>query len=195
MYNKTLIISIITVVSVSIVLAVSFMFLRSSPQEEQTPLSPGVSYPGYSAEVTPGGPVGGGASTTPVSGTTFALPITGGRTLTIRDFRKDGDVFIDNANNPGFYALGPLQDDDANTPDPSYLVGYQEPEGFFIISLLQEPLGESRIQAEAYLMTKLGADQSVLCALNYSVNTLWWVSEIYAGKNLGFSFCPGATPL
>ena len=192
MNNNVLLISVIVAAVAGVLLLVGFVFFFNVPEEESLTPS-GTPYPSnFSSEVTPGGPVGG--SETQVTGDRFDIAIVGERTLTVRDFRKDEDVFIDNNTNPGFYTLGPRQTEDP-TQDPAYLVGFQETDSFFLITLIEEPIGEGRRQAESYLLNKLGISQTDLCALHYLVSVPWWVNELYTGKNLGFSFCPGAAPL
>jgi hypothetical protein len=65
----------------------------------------------------------------------------------------------------------------------------------FAISLTAEPIGEARRAAEAFLEQTLGIGPTQMCQLRAYVGTTYWVNELYDDKNLGFSFCPGATAL
>ena len=76
-----------------------------------------------------------------------------------------------------------------------YLITYVGDSGYFIVSLLQEPIGAARKAAEADLMNQLGVSQDAMCNLNYMVAVPWSVNQVYSGMNLGFSFCPGAVVL
>ncbi len=64
-----------------------------------------------------------------------------------------------------------------------------------LVSLYAEPLGDTRLAAESALRTALGLSNSQLCSLLVSVRTSSDVNPYYAGKELGLSFCPGATVL
>jgi hypothetical protein len=76
-----------------------------------------------------------------------------------------------------------------------YNIGYDGVAKSFTIALLKEPLGNSRKEAEQFLMTTLGITQQQMCSLNYYVGTTYFVNESYDSSNLGFSFCPGAVAL
>jgi hypothetical protein len=106
------------------------------------------------------------------------------------DFTKDPSV---ENNSQGVYALsGGLRPTPNATPYSTlYSVGDQS----FVVTLLQEPLGSNRLVAEQTLQKQLGIDQAAMCQLNYFVGVPSAVNETYAGKNLGFSFCPGAAEL
>jgi hypothetical protein len=102
--------------------------------------------------------------------------------------------------NAGYYYLGyhsPLQGilDPTATDSPPYIIEYINATQFFNISLLQEPIGEVREKAQQYLMTQLGISQDQMCRLNYSLGVPARVNSQYAGRELGFSFCLGATKL
>ena len=74
-----------------------------------------------------------------------------------------------------------------------YALLYFPEDQSFTVSLYSEPLAEKRIAAEQELLALLGITSDEACLLRHVVMTPWWVSEFYSGKNLGFSFCPGAT--
>ena len=74
-------------------------------------------------------------------------------------------------------------------------ISYNSASSFFNIVLLKEPLGATRVATEQFLGDRLGLSEQDMCVLNYFVGTPYYVSENFSGKNLGFSFCPGATTL
>lgn len=66
-------------------------------------------------------------------------------------------------------------------------------ENRILISLLAEPLGETRKNAEVELRSSLKLSDADICALsNLEVWTLPSVNETYSGQDLGLSFCPGS---
>lgn len=75
---------------------------------------------------------------------------------------------------------------------PAYLVRYIAHDQSFTISLFSEPLRDVRRAAEIDLLARLGISESQACRLKYAVLTPQWVNSFHAGKNLGFSFCPGS---
>ena len=101
--------------------------------------------------------------------------------------------------NPGYYYLGYHYANGTSDPtasnDPPYLIEYISTTQYFNISLLHEPLGQIRQQAEQYLMAHTGLTQNQMCQIKYMVSVPSSVNQVYAGTNLGFSFCPGAVQL
>lgn len=65
----------------------------------------------------------------------------------------------------------------------------------YLISLNALPLGEARLRGERDLLGRLGISKEVACTLRVRVATSFDVSEAYAGKELGLSFCSGSVPL
>lgn len=80
-------------------------------------------------------------------------------------------------------------------PGEAYAISYIAQDQSFTITLLKEPIGETRRTAEEDFRKRLGISISQACSLRYVVLVPWWVSDYYSGKNLGFSFCPKATVL
>lgn len=76
-----------------------------------------------------------------------------------------------------------------------YQITYHAPDGVFTVSLEAEPLRQTREHAERRFLALLGITQNQACMLRVNVTTLWSVNPTYAGRNLGFSFCPGAAVL
>lgn len=98
--------------------------------------------------------------------------------------------------NEGYYSLGySVEQTMTGTSTPPFLIMYIEATRFFTIELLREPIGETRSMIELYLGQRLKLSPSDLCKLNYTLSVPVSVNQDYAGKNLGFSFCPGATVL
>lgn len=152
-----------------------------------TNTKPATSSGGGQTTVTPGS----GGQTAPV-GQGIMLGLEGGGSIQVSDFKNDSAT-VNDTNNPGHYYLsGGL---DPTTNNASHSTFYAESDQSFNITLLKEPIGEVRKQAETELMQKLAISQADMCRLHYWVGVPNFVNSIYSGKNLGFSFCPGATPL
>ena len=111
-----------------------------------------------------------------------------------RDFTHETSVIPD-SQNPGNYFLGQTLTADKGGNIPAYVIGYDDKEKFFTVTLLTEPLKDARTQAEAYLKDFLRISESDMCKLKYSVGTPISVNEKYAGYDLRFSFCPGSVSL
>lgn len=178
-----------------------FLILYRPPQDLET------------AEPTPELPIAGSitqtntgikpqsSSGTPATIASRSLITQSGETVTVNDFIRNGETVPD-AVNPGSYILAGslgycLSDGSCPTgaKSDSFNVSYNEKTHFFNVILLTEPLGTGRLEAEQFIMARLGISEQQACSLNYYVGTPYWVNEAYAGKNLGFSFCPGATAL
>ena len=102
--------------------------------------------------------------------------------------------------NKGYYFIGYHPQiagypDATATANPPYLIIYIAATDYYTIALLQEPLKQTREQAEQYLIEKTGYSHGAMCHLRYMVSVPNSVSQIYAGQNLGWSFCPGAVQL
>ncbi len=115
-----------------------------------------------------------------------------GGTVSVQDFKATPQVAT-TPDIPGMYIL-------AGGTDPTktgapYSIFYLESDQSFTISLFAEPIGEVRKQAEQDLLKQLGIPQNTACGLRYQVLVPYRINSFYSGKNLGFSFCSGATPL
>lgn len=112
-----------------------------------------------------------------------------GEDLNAKNFLMASDTKEDSVNK-GYYFLG-------NQPGvPSdYVIEYIAETNYFNISLLKEPLSQSRLKAESYLLNQLGVTKEQLCTLDYMLTVPDFVNSIYSDENLGFSFCPGAVTL
>lgn len=112
--------------------------------------------------------------------------LTDGTKTSIPDFTKQNQPPIAGPDT-GYQVAGSV--------DGAYQTLYFPQDSYFLISLLGEPLGQNRIAAENALRDKLGLSDEQLCKLNVEVRTTSGVNDTYAGKDLGLSFCPGATKL
>jgi hypothetical protein len=117
----------------------------------------------------------------------------GGTPITTRNFLNDPGVIHNPNNTPDYDIL--VGTSDPSAPNPPYEIDYSAKDQSFGITLYKEPLGQYRIEAENDLMKRLGITQTQMCNINYIVATGPGINDTYAGKNLGFSFCPGATAL
>jgi hypothetical protein len=111
----------------------------------------------------------------------------GGAKIIVNDFVDNG-VTVPDPSNVGKYYL-------TSFSSTEFAISYDASTQFFTIALQQEPIGHARLDAQQYLQQALGISQNQLCYLNYYLGTDDHTSDTYAGKNLGFSFCPGATAL
>ena len=122
---------------------------------------------------------------------TLPLTLDDGSTVSVPDFTASNQP--DWAGESSGYQV-------AGDADGDFLITYIPADQFgsqaqFLISLLQEPLGEVRRRAESALKVRLGISEQELCGLDAQVWTGSDVNETYAGYDLGLSFCPGATVL
>lgn len=166
--------------------------LKTSQSMPSLPVSGSVSAIGVSS----------GASTSTGSQTAPSISIdTQAGSATVLDFIHNGVTWAD-AENQGSYLLAGSAGyclsngtcpGGASTTD--FSISYNSSTSFFNIVLLTEPISRARSEAELFLESQLGIQPQALCTLKYFVGTPYYVNTFYAGKNLGFSFCPGATVL
>ena len=147
--------------------------------------------PSYTSTVTPPGPSGTQGGESSVQSTITVLSVDGAA-ITVRNFKEDSTVKAF-PNDSGDYILA--GGEDPSVTNAPYSMIYVASDQSFTVSLLVEPLGQFRLQAEKELLQKLGISTATACLLRYQVLTPYRVNPLYSGKNLGFSFCPGATPL
>ncbi len=110
----------------------------------------------------------------------------------VKNFITNGTAKLD-PNNPGHYYLAGLFT--VTNQRPRYSIVYNETDQSFNISLWEEPLSATRLQAEQELKRDLNISEPCLCALRYWIGTSNQVNKTLGGTNLGFSFCTGATQL
>jgi len=178
---KRIAILFVTILIVLLLIAAGFFFLRKTPA--QSPGGTGTTFPGSGTQGT-GGSTGGSASLKTI--TTYDH-----KSLSVNDFTKDASVQAD-PNVQGQYDIAGGVTPTAST---AYQIFYQTTDDYFGITLYKEPLGQNRIAAENQLMQKLGITKEAMCSLSYDVSPGPGVNTAYDGKNLGFSFCPGAVQL
>jgi hypothetical protein len=131
----------------------------------------------------------GVGTTTPA--TTWTLPgVVAGTTVVVQQFVQSTSTAL----GPNDLPTGNVQLVPTNTSTP-YLILYFGHDQSFMISLVKEPLKESRKSAETMFLRLLGITETEACSLRYAVGVPSALNSFYAGKNLGFSFCPGSTPL
>lgn len=160
-----------------------FLFTPKAPPSHTTQQSP-VTLPA-SGSITPVTTSTG--SSTLTTSEKISVATQNGGTVVTNDFIHNGVTLPNPVNADDYYLTG--------SSTNGYAIGYRTPAQFFTIALEQEPLGQTRAAAENFLLSALGISQSQLCSLNYYVGTDVHTNSFYAGKNLGFSFCPGATVL
>ncbi len=132
---------------------------------------------------------------------TMMIATSSGGVITVKDFIHNGVTQPDKSN-AGNYFLA------ANAPGcleympgchvgsaDDFIVYYFGAGQLFNISLEKDPLRQSRLHAENFMLHTLGITKQQMCNLNYRVGVTVYVNSEYAGPNLGFSFCPGATEL
>lgn len=190
-------------------------YLLTPAEPSSTGNEPGAGSPAntnkYNVSVAPGSgsatDPGAGGSTEPGAGGPqtgstpdvgrVSLEVKNGATVSARNFIKDPAVTQDSSNKGEYYigyTLDPSVDVSSSEVAP-YVIVYNDSTHFFTISLLREPISSVRKDAEQYLMKTLGINTAGMCALKYTVSVPNRVNSIYAGTNLGFSFCHGATVL
>lgn len=193
--NKTLIISIGAIVVVGLI---ALAFWLTSPKSQ----TPATNSPNGQNTLPVANSVGNttavDTSTNLTSGTILSLSAVDGGTIQVNNFINDPTTAKDPINQ-GYYYLGYHVNEGISDPtatdNPPYIIEYISATQYFNVALLQEPIGPVREEAQQYLMTHLGITQNQLCRLNYMVSVPDRVNSQFTGKNLGFSFCPGATVL
>jgi hypothetical protein len=155
---------------------------------------------GNTLTTTPRG-ASSGRNSMPETTRKMTLTLASGGVITVKDFIHNGVTQPDKSN-AGNYFLA------ANAPGcleympgchvgsaDDFIVYYFGAGQLFNISLEKDPLRQSRLHAENFMLHTLGITKQQMCNLNYRVGVTVYVNSEYAGPNLGFSFCPGATEL
>ncbi len=146
-------------------------------------------------------PSGGSSGGTTVGTSGISIGIQGGGTLTVKDFMHNGETVADVVNPGGYVLAGTLGYclGDGSCPaaykSEDFTIRYAQDSSSFTISLLKEPLGKARLEAEDFLIDRLGISRTQLCSLNYFIGTTYQVNASYSDKHLGFSSCPDAIQL
>ncbi len=173
--QKTILIVVVAallVVGATFALVVVFM----RPTEPGTPSNP------FGNAVLPG---------SQSTGTQTQVQTTKGIALNVPDFRKGHEPEV--LPNGTYYAIyGPEYSPDGF----AFTVSYSEPGSEFLITLIQEPIGAARLEAERYLRGMLMLTDEELCSLKIAVTVIPEINETYSAyENLGLSFCPRAVKL
>ncbi|MDE1919618.1 MAG: hypothetical protein KGH56_02855 [Patescibacteria group bacterium] len=132
---------------------------------------------------------------------TMTIASQDGSAVVVNDFIHNNMTIPDAANAGRYLLAGNLgyclsdQRQCQAAPAENFNVYYNSAIQSFAIALTKEPIGQARAVMEQFLLSTLGITQQQLCSLNYLVSVPSYVNPQFSGKNLGFSFCPGATPL
>lgn len=191
--NKVLLISIGCILIAAALAVVVFVVLRTSTPAPASPIAEVPSFPsgGGSTTVTPGEP-------TPSH---ISVPLRSGEMMSVYDFIHNGETAADPQNKGTYYLAGSIGYCLADGTCPSgaktdsFSITYTESDHSFTVSLLAEPLKTARIDAEAFLASRLGVEKKALCTLSAYVGTPAFVNATFAGTNLGFPSCADAVLL
>lgn len=132
---------------------------------------------------------------------TLSIKMQNGSAVTVNDFIHNGVTISDKANtghyllagNLGYCLSNPRQCQASSATN--FTVYYNSAQQSFTIELTKEPIGQARLAMQQFMLKTLGITEQQMCNLNYLVGVTEYVNPLFAGKNLGFSFCPGATEL
>jgi len=115
-----------------------------------------------------------------------------GGSVSVKNFLLDETTVTDKSNPGQYYIAGEFSPASNN---PAYSIVYKEKDQAFTIGLWREPLSQTRTHAEEEFLRVLGISKEAACRLRYVISAPYEISPFYSGKNLGFSFCPGAVEL
>jgi len=144
-------------------------------------------------------PSAGGVSQIRPSDMVLLVASKAGGDIAVRDFISDDTTFND-PSNPDVYFIARSSiecypDCGPGASQSAFNISYFKPTRSFTIAILEEPIGQSRIDAENYLMNVLGITSTQMCELDQYTSTDTQTNPAFAGIPLGFSFCPGAIKL
>lgn len=130
---------------------------------------------------------------------TFVITAAGGEAVKVPDFVAGRtSTQIGATPDDVQYELTPYPAYDPSAPYPThaYDVQYNAKGSQFVVTLNEEPLGASRLSAEAFLRDTLDLSDVKLCTLNILVGVPYSVNpSLSYYQNLGLSFCQNAFPL
>jgi hypothetical protein len=194
--NRTLIMIGIGVLGVALAMVLAWVFFFANPTPSGTgTVGGGVQYNNTSNISVPGGNntvVAGNNSSTTLVQDKITLPLDSGKTAQVRDFFQYPTTKQDPSNPSNYHLTGAVG---LAQKDTAYSIVYSKKDQSFTIGIWKEPVGDIRQQAERDLQEKLGLQEPIMCRLRYTVLIPNDVNAVYIGKNIGFSFCPGATAL
>lgn len=187
---------------IGVIIIAALWYVAFAPKPAPQPPSPTPTTLPIGGSISPGtispGAVPPAATSSAVR--TVSLAVKGG-TVAANDFINNGTTIPDAANAGRYLLAGDLgfcptdpQKCQAG-PVVGFNIYYDSEHQSFNIALVVEPIGQTRLAMQQYLGTVLGLTEAQMCSLNYLASVPLSINEQYAGKNLGFSFCPGATPL
>lgn len=132
---------------------------------------------------------------------TYKVTGQDGNPIAVKDFLHNKETVPDTVN-PGYYFLaGSIGYCLGNGTCPEgyktdeFTATYNTGTEQFSVALIKAPIAKARLDAEQFIMDRLGLHRIILCNLRYYVSVPSNVDSKYAGQNLGFSACPGATAL
>lgn len=141
------------------------------------------------------------SATSSQSAQTMELTTQSGSVVVSNDFIHNGVTIQDKANTGRYLLAGNLDYCLSNPQEcqagsaTNFNIYYESALQSFVIALTDEPVGQARSDMEQFLLSTLGITQQQMCSLNYYVGVTMYLNPQFTGKNLGFSFCPGATAL
>lgn len=198
MNTKLIIVLTLGILTLSIVFGILW-YVFSPPGTSQTTIGEPVTLP-TSGGITVPTQNPSTATSSQVANQISIKSQTGG-TIAVNDFIHNGLTILDKAN-PGNYLLaGNLgycfnkPSECQAAPAPNFYVYFYGASQTFVIALIKEPIGQARLDMEQFMAEELGISETQMCSLNYYVGVTRYINDQYAGRNLGFSFCPGATAL
>lgn len=109
----------------------------------------------------------------------FTIPSDSGRQYDARPLTQHADTYKVSEQTYG-----------SSEREDYYVIYYHEPNGSFMIDLYDENLAVARLYAEEHLRKILPYSEEELCDMDIVVRTNEFVSEDYAGLDLGLTFCP-----
>lgn len=178
---KTILITLGLILA-TVLVALAYFFL-SRTEGLPPPEPPDTTNPfGQSPGTTPGTV----ATTTPGEHAILELTARDGTVVPVPDFTQENQPANASADN-GYQIAGSAMG--------TFQILFFPKDSGILISLFSEPIGPVRLEAEDALRSALGLTNQELCRLKHDVRTSISVNEAYAGRSLGFSFCPGATVL
>jgi len=125
------------------------------------------------------------------TGSAYNVKGEDGRIIAVRDFT---DSAVEDKNNRGvMYLAG--EDEEGFVEETPYVISFFSEDQSFTVSLFAQPINAIRRRAESDLLNQLGLSEGEACFLRYVVLVPFDIDKNYAGRNLGFSFCPGAVEL
>jgi hypothetical protein len=198
--NTKLIIWIVGLLLGAVGIGVVWYFVAAPSPAPQTTTQPSTTLPvSGSIPSSPSSPSSPGTPTQTVK--TMNLATQSNEVVVANDFIQTGVTIVDKADTDRYLLAGNLgycfSDPQKCRAGPAtdFTVYYNSGPQSFTIELTKEPIGQARLDMEQFLLGTLGLSQQQMCSLNYYVGVTIYVNARFTGKNLGFSFCPGATAL